>query len=85
VIPNSPANLPYYPLHDYRLVWNLLDERGKAVLNGDRKLAQVSQAEQLSGVLPAEAAGHSPHLVLKLLDSTGAVAAERELEWPAAK
>jgi hypothetical protein len=85
VTANSPANLPYYPLHDYRLVWNLLDEKGKAVLNGDRKFAQLRQAEQLSATLPAEAAGHSPHLVLKLLDSTGAVAAERELEWLAAK
>jgi hypothetical protein len=45
----------------------------------------LRQAEQLSEALPAEAAGHSPHLVLRLLDSTGAVAAERELEWPAAK
>jgi beta-glucuronidase len=83
VTPNSPQSLPYYPLRDYRLVWNLLDEKGKAVAGGKRQFGQLTRAEQISGTLPPEAAGHSLHLVLTLLDSTNSVAAERELDWPA--
>jgi beta-glucuronidase len=83
VTPNSPKNLPYYALHDYALVWNLLDEKGKAVLVGNRKFADLSAAEQMTGTLPPDAAGHSLRLILTLLDPTGGVVGERALEWPA--
>ena len=29
VTPNSPADIPYFPLHDYEVAWSLLDEKGK--------------------------------------------------------
>jgi hypothetical protein len=83
VTPNSPKSLPYYPLHDYALVWSLLDEKGKAVLSGNRKFADLSGAEQISGTLPPDAAGHSLRVMLTLLDPTGSIVGERALEWPA--
>jgi beta-glucuronidase len=83
VTPNSQQNIPYYPLHDYALVWDLLDEKGKAVSSGDRKFAHLSRAEQVSGPLPPDAAGHSLRLVLTLLDPTGGIVGERTLEWSA--
>ena len=85
VTPNSEQSLPYYSLHDYQLLWDLLDEKGKAVSGGNRVFGHLSRAEQVTGTLPPEAAGHSLHLVLKLLDPTGSVAAERGLEWPATR
>jgi hypothetical protein len=81
--PNSQKSLPYYPLHDYVLVWNLLDPQGKPVSVGNRAFAQLTRAEQFSGTIPPDAAGNSLHLMLKLLDPAGNVAAERALEWPA--
>ena len=83
VTPNSQLNIPYYPLHDYALVWNLLDEKGKAVASGNRKLAHLSRAEQISGPLPSDVAGRPLHLVLTLLDPTGGIVGERTLEWSA--
>ncbi len=83
VTPNSQLNIPFYPLHDYALVWNLLDEKGKAVASGNRKLAHVSRAEQVSGALPSDVAGRPLHLVLTLLDPTGGIVGERTLEWSA--
>ena len=83
VTPNSLQNIPYRPLHDYALVWNLLDEKGKAVSSGNRKFAHLNGAEQVTGVLPPDAAGHSLHLVLSLLDPAGDIVGERTLEWPA--
>jgi hypothetical protein len=83
VTPNSQKSLPYYPLHDYVLVWNLLDPQGKPVSVGNRAFTQLTRAEQFGGTIPADAAANSLHLLVKLLDPAGNVAAERALEWPA--
>jgi beta-glucuronidase len=83
VTPKSQQNIPYYPLHDYALVWNLLDEKGNAVSSGNRKFAHLSRTEQVSGPLPPDAAGHSLRLILTLLDPTGGIVGERTLEWSA--
>jgi hypothetical protein len=85
VIPNSPENIPYFPLHDYAVTWNLLDEKGLAVSSGHKKFTQLSQTEQISGTIPQDAAGHSLHLVLTLIDPTGGIVGERTLEWPAGR
>ena len=83
VTPNSPADIPYFPLHDYEVAWSLLDEKGNAVASGNRKFAYLSQAEQVGAPIPSEAAGHSLRLILTLLDPTAAIVGERALEWPA--
>lgn len=82
VTPNSPADIPYYPLHDYEVVWSLLDEKGKAVAGGNRKFAHLSQAEQVGAPIPPDAGGHSLRLILTLLDPSGGIVGERALEWP---
>jgi hypothetical protein len=43
----------------------------------------LSQAEQINGKLPPDAAGHSRRLILTLLDPTGGIVGERTLEWSA--
>ena len=83
VTPNSPASIPYFPLHDYALVWSLLDEKGKAILSGSREFAHLSRPEQVSGPIPTDAVGHSARLIFTLLDPAGVVVGERVLEWPA--
>jgi hypothetical protein len=83
VTANSQENIPYFPLHDYALVWNLLDEKGKAVASGNRKFAYLSGAEQVGGTIPADNPGHSLRLNLVLLDPAGVSVGERTLEWPA--
>jgi beta-galactosidase/beta-glucuronidase len=85
VTPNSQENIPYFPLHDYALAWNLLDEKGVAVLSGNKSFAHLGQAEQVSGAIPQDAAGHSLHLIVTLLDPTGDIVGERTLEWPAGR
>jgi hypothetical protein len=80
---NSQENIPYFPLHDYAVVWNLLDEKGRAVLSGNRKFVHLSKAEQVSGTIPADTSGHALRVNLVLLDPTGISVGERTLEWPA--
>jgi hypothetical protein len=84
VTPNQEQDLPYYPLHGDRLIWSLLDEKGRAVAGGQRQYGDLIRAEQVTGSLPPDADGRALHLIVKLLLPTGAVAAERTLEWPAA-
>jgi beta-glucuronidase len=85
VSPNAETNLPYHALHDYLLVWSLLDEKGKAISGGRQQYDNLIRAERVAGSLPADAAGHSLHLIVTLLDPAGLVAAERTLEWPATR
>jgi beta-glucuronidase len=82
VTPHSQRSLPYYPLHDYLLVWNLVDRQGKPVLFGNKAFTQLTRAEPLSVTIPPDAAGEPLHLILRLLDPAGNVAADRALEWP---
>jgi hypothetical protein len=83
VTPNAEHDLPYYPLHDTALVWNLLDGKGRALSGGQQRYDKLIRAEQVTGSLPPGADGQPLHLMVKLLLPTGAVAAERTLEWPA--
>jgi beta-glucuronidase len=82
VTPNTQESLPYYPLHDYSLVWSLYDDKGKLIASGTKQYANLTQPEQLNASLPSQAAGRS-HLIVTLLSPTGDVAAQRSLEWPA--
>jgi beta-glucuronidase len=83
VAPNAERDLPYYRLHGYVLAWILLDEKGVAVSGAEHRYEDLDHAEQLTGSLPAQAAGHALRLVVKLMSPTGDVAAERMLEWQA--
>jgi hypothetical protein len=83
--PNTGRDLPSYPLHDYRLTWTLLDDKGKAVTSGDRRLAEFTDAFTITGALPTDADTHAFRLLVTLIRPTGWVAAERALEWTPAR
>jgi len=83
VAPKSERELPYYPLRDYQLGWKILDQKGKRVAGAEQQLATFAEPVTLSGSLPPAAEGQSFTLVLTLLRPTGAVAAERKLDWSA--
>jgi hypothetical protein len=85
VAPNAGHDLPSYPLHDYRLAWTLLDEKGKVVMSGDRRLAESSDTLTVTGALPTDADTHAFRLLVTLFRPTGWVAAEHALEWTPAR
>jgi beta-glucuronidase len=81
VAPNSERSLPYYPLHDYRLVWSVVDESGKSRGGGERRFALLTDAVPVTGTLqPGE--GHTLRLNVELQSPTGLPAADEVLEWP---
>ena len=84
VTPSSERQLPFYPLHHYRLTWRALTADGRAIASGQRQFDELLSAQQLSGRLSTDADRRSVRLVATLLDSTGAIAAERTLERPTA-
>lgn len=85
VTPNTDRNLPFYPLHDYRLAWTLVDDKGKPLTSGERPLAELTAAMSVTGSLPPAAPGHSYRLHVTLLSPAGSVAGDETLEWPSAR
>jgi beta-glucuronidase len=51
--PNTERDLPFYPLHGYRLTWAVLDAKGNAVVNGERQLGQFTTPVNITGALSA--------------------------------
>jgi beta-glucuronidase len=80
--PNSERNLPFYPLHNYRLIWKVLDEKGKSLGSGERLFAELIDAAPVSAALPPDAGGHTFRLTVALISPTGLVVADETLEWP---
>jgi beta-glucuronidase len=81
VAPNSERSLPYYPLHDYRLIWSVVDESGKSRGGGERRFALLIDAVPVTGTLqPGE--GHTLRLNVELQSPTGLPVADEVLEWP---
>jgi beta-glucuronidase len=81
VAPNSERSLPYYPLHDYRLTWSVVDESGKSLGGGERRFALLIDAVPVTGALqPGE--GHTLRLNVELQSPTGLPVADEVLEWP---
>jgi beta-glucuronidase len=83
ITPNSARDLPFYPLHDYRLVWQVADEKGKSLGGGERPIAELSDAVEVSGTVAANEDGHAIRLSVALLAPAGLIAAEQRLAWPA--
>src|SRR5262249_42297564 len=81
VKPNSIATLPSYPLHGYRLRWELYDDN-KLLSHGEHNFADLNAAESISNNV--EGKPHRLELHLSLLRPTGEVAAEKNLDWDAA-
>jgi hypothetical protein len=83
VSPNSERELPFYPLHDYRVIWRLRDEKGSSQVSGERRFADLAEPVPITGELPPDAQNHAFRLTVTLQSPTGWVAAEEALEWPA--
>jgi hypothetical protein len=81
VTPNTKISLPYYPLHEYRLVWRIVDEKGKTIVVGDRAFAELTDTAQLAGSLAIGPQEQRVRLIAMLLSPTGLVAAQETLEW----
>jgi hypothetical protein len=81
VTPNSERSLPFYPLHDYRLNWSVVDETGKSLGGGERRFVELIDAVPVTGALqPSE--GHALRLNVELQSPTGLPVADEVLEWP---
>ena len=86
VTPNSQRSLPFYPLHDYRLIWSAVDEKGTSLGSGERQIAELNEAVEAAGTLrsgalqPGEV--HALRLNVELKDPTGLAVADEVLEWP---
>ena len=82
VKPNSANNLPSYPLRDYRLSWEIYDDT-KQLARGERRFADLSDTQTVSGKVEGVADAHKLQLHLLLVRPTGEVAAEKTLDWNA--
>jgi beta-glucuronidase len=82
VTPNTERSLPYYALHHYRLDWTLVDEYGHSVASGERQFETLAVPEHITASVPHDRRGEALRLTLTLRDSSGSVAAERQLESP---
>src|SRR5882724_11217840 len=80
VKPNSPDNLPSYPLRDYRLTWDIYDET-KLLAQGEKSFDALSSTQTVSGQVEGGLAGHKLQLHLALHRPTGEIAAEKTLDW----
>jgi beta-glucuronidase len=81
VTPNRKTDLPSYPLHNYRLAWELCDENGKLLASGEKQLADLSDVQTVSENVGDQSAAKALKLHLTLLRPTGAVAAEKMMDW----
>jgi hypothetical protein len=87
VTPNSERSLPFYPLHDYRLIWSIVDERGNSLGGGERRIAMLIEAVPVTGVLPVTGApqpdeGRALRLNVELQSPSGLAVADEVLDWP---
>ncbi len=81
VTPRSERSLPFYPLHDYRLVWSVVDEKGKLRGGGERRFAELNDEVGVNGaVQPGE--GGALRLTVELQNPAGLTVADEALEWP---
>lgn len=79
--PNRGTDLPSYPLHSYRLTWELCDESGRLLTSGEQQFADLKGIQTVSGDVGNQSSAKAIKLHLTLLRPTGTVAAERSLDW----
>ncbi len=75
------TDLPSYPLHDYRLHWEVRDRDNALVASGDRDFADLDQPATVSGTWQPKGTMLGLTLELTLTRPTGFVAAEKRVEW----
>ena len=80
VTPKSMDELPFVPLNDYKLVWQLTGEENRAFESGSRAIAGLAPVT-VGAVVPAREKPGPMRLVVKLLRADGSLAMERSLAY----
>ena len=80
VKPNAADTLPSYPLHDYRLTWDIYDET-KRLNQGESSFSTLNSTQTVSGQVNGGLTGHKLQLHLALIRPTGEIAVEKTLDW----
>jgi hypothetical protein len=75
------TELPSYPLHGYRLHWELRDQNNALVASGDREFADLEQPATVSGTWQPRDSMTALALEITLTRPTGYVAAEKRVNW----
>ena len=83
VTPNSIENLPYYPLYDYRVTWEVSDENGNLLGQGGQQFSDLRTAQVISGKIEPLPNVKMLKLHLTLLKPEGTVATETSVDWRA--
>jgi len=73
-------DLPSYPLHGYRAVWEVRDETRKLITSGSRSFGDIGSPRHIE--VPFRAPGAKAlHLTIKLVRPTGYTASEQTIDW----
>jgi beta-glucuronidase len=83
VTPNGVEDLPYYPLHNYRVAWQVSDEGGELIKHGEQPFADLAEPQVISGEIQQLAHAKVLKLHVTLLRPENTIAAEKSLEWKA--
>jgi beta-glucuronidase len=75
-------DLPSYPLHGYRAVWEVRDDQRNLIANGSRAFGDIGSPRHIE--VPFKAPGAKAlHLTFKLVRFTGFTAYEQSVDWSA--
>jgi len=83
VTPNNVEDLPYYPLHHYRLVWQVSDQSGTLVATGEQAFGDLRAPQVVTGELQAGPNPRALKLHVTLMRPENTVAAEAAVDWHA--
>ncbi|HYT20464.1 MAG TPA: glycoside hydrolase family 2 TIM barrel-domain containing protein [Candidatus Polarisedimenticolia bacterium] len=82
VTPKSVESLPYYPLHNYRIAWQISDESGNLIKRGEQAFADLEKPQVVTGeIQPVDAKLLKLHVTLLRPENT--IATEKSAEWKA--
>lgn len=81
VAPNKVEDLPYYPLHDYKLIWHVCDEGGKLIGRGEQQFHELRAPQFVSGQIESPVGAKGLKLDVTLLRPESTMAAETSVDW----
>lgn len=81
VTPKGKTDLPSYPLHNYRLTWELCDEGGALLASGEEQFSDLTEVQTVTGKVGKSPQARTLRLHLTLFRPTGTVAAEEVMDW----
>ena len=85
VTPNNIQDLPYYPLHNYQLIWQVSDESGKLITSGRQQFTDLKTEQMISAKVESQASTKVLKLHVSLLSPENTIAAETSADWRAAE